>query len=238
MDKLLLADPSEDFCALITPLLSRKFHVTCSQNGQEVLELLLNQSFDALALSVELPYLDGLSILRQTASHKPPVVLALTRSSHPYVYQQVQELGAAHVLLHPCPADAILYHLEHIREHLHKPAVLTPTERIQRHLRILEIPDDRPGFHHLQVSALLFAQAPEQSLTKELYPAAAALCGKETGGQIAKSMERTIKDTWAVRNEAVWKQYFPPKKGAPVRCPTNRVFLAGVAKQLNQELND
>ena len=238
MDTLLIAHPSEDLCDALEHKLCAQYGITICSDGQEALACLLAKSFDALILSLELPNLDGLSILQQAGSHLPEAVLSMTLTSSSYTFQQAVLLGSSHVLLSPCPVDAIARHLSMIREHLRNPnaQTLTPQLRIARYLRLLNIPNHRPGFQQLLVSIFLYAQDPAQSLSKELYPACAQICGKDNVGQVSKSIERIIKEAWEIRDDLAWQEVFPRKANSEPKCPSNQVFISTLAKKLIQEL--
>lgn len=240
MDTLLIAHPSEDLCDALVQALSGEYRVVLCQDGQETLGLLRRQSFDAMILALELPNLDGLSILHKAAGHLPSAILGLTMAAGSYTFQQAAQLGCAHVLLTPCSVEAITRHLSRIRDHLRRPDSqnLSPQNRTMRHLQILNIPDHRPGFRQLQVAVPLYAQDPEQSLGKELYPASAKLCGKDNADQVSKSIERAIKEGWEARDDQIWREYFPRKQTSPPKCPTNQVFISNLARKLIQEMEE
>ena len=65
---------------------------------------------------------------------------------------------------------------------------------------------------------------PGQSVTKELYPAVAALCGG-TAVQVERSMRSAIAAAWVRGDEQLWQMYFPGE----AERPTNTSFISRLA---------
>ena len=75
---------------------------------------------------------------------------------------------------------------------------------------------------------LILAQDPEQTVTKELYPAVAARCGCASIN-VERAIRSAIESAWKKRDERVWQQYFPPAGDGACRRPTNAEFLNRIA---------
>ena len=104
----------------------------------------------------------------------------------------------------------------------------TPDPIIRRHLLALNIPQARKGFQYLCIGIQLFAQDPEQSLTKELYPAIAKALGYGSAAQVERSIRTAILSAWQQRNASAWDQYFPGTSSVP----TNKHFLCAIAQMI------
>ena len=69
---------------------------------------------------------------------------------------------------------------------------------------------------------------PNQSITKELYPNVAKICGG-TSGRVEKAIRNVIHDAWLRRDERNWAILFPPDRQGRVSVPTNSEFITRIA---------
>ena len=99
---------------------------------------------------------------------------------------------------------------------------------VRDHLLRLSIPQTRKGFNYLSIGILLFAQDPEQLLSKELYPAIANAAGCGSTAQVERSIRTAILSAWQQRNASAWDQYFPGTSSVP----TNKHFLCTIAQMI------
>jgi hypothetical protein len=90
------------------------------------------------------------------------------------------------------------------------------------------------GYRYLQVAIPLFAEDPAQRICKELYPAVARLLGVSGNNNIERSIRSAIEDAWVRRDPAVWDTYFPPGMVTREKGPSNKLFIARMAEELNQ----
>ena len=211
MPKLMIAEHSEELCTVLSKILSKDFETVSCRDGETAHRMIEDTVPDILILDLDLPNLDGLTLLRMLGSHIPPVVLAMGRFLDDYVLQQAKDLGIQMVLNRPVRPQAIVSHVTQLwnfhNENNHTD--LDYQKKVSTHLRILNIPSHREGFQQLRVGIPLYAQDPHQSICKDLYPAIAKICGNSNGKQVEKNVRDAIKYAWAHRNEPVWQQYFP-----------------------------
>ena len=228
MDKLLIAVGSEELTESLIALLDRKREIRVCFDGDTALELLEAFRPEQLIIDLHLPLADGLTVLQST-QWLPATVLALTYSDTPYAIQAARDAGAGHIMRLPCRACAIVRNLDEMLRIAALPdQQADPQKAVGRHLYILNIPGSREGFQHLRVGVPLYRQDRHQSVTKELYPAIAEVCGNDNGAQVETAIRNVIGDAWARRNADVWEEYFPGKR----KCPTNKQFIAGLAEKL------
>lgn len=108
-------------------------------------------------------------------------------------------------------------------------AKLLPHPDITRALlRELEFPVHQDGYMQLCIGIPRFALAPNQSLSKDLYPYIAAEFGGVTADDVESSIRRVIKNAWKHRDPVVWEKYFPKRN----KAPSNLVFIATLAEYL------
>jgi len=228
METLLIAVGSEELTnALVEALKSSREIRTC-RDGNTALELLNSYRPNQIIIDLSLPLADGLTVLRN-AEYKPPMILALTVDNGAYAVQAARDVGVDFVMQIPCRTKAIVDHLENmIRIKAMDIPELDPQMVAGKHLRLLCISNTREGFRHLKVGIPLYCQDRGQSMTKELYPAIAEVCGNDNGAQVETAIRNVIGDAWAHRNPLVWNEYFPGNS----KCPTNKQFISSLADKL------
>lgn len=229
MKKLLIVDSSEVLAESLIFLLRRQFDIRLCTDSSRVIGELETYRPDFLVINIHLPGCDGITLLRQ-AGYRPPHIIGLVLTPTPYTVQTLADLGAEHILLLPCAARAIAGHLENMSRLSLLPGLQRdPRQIVREHLRILGFRDGQTGFPQLCSAALLFAQDPYQSLSKELQPAVAQLCGNANGNQVESQIRRLITEVWETRNDTIWTQYFPELQ----EKPTMRQFLCLLTAKLD-----
>lgn len=101
-------------------------------------------------------------------------------------------------------------------------------EQVNEMLCSLNTPIHRLGYYQLLIGIPYYAQNPTQSVTKELYPYVAEVCGCNNPRAVEHSIRELIHFAWNHRNMEVWDQYF---HGA-VKAPSNKQFIAVLASKL------
>ena len=234
MQKLLIADPSAIFSALLAQALSDTYEVSCCETGKEALTMLETLRPQMLILNLGLPYMDGLTVLH-TAAYKPQLILVLTTLGSERELQRVKDAGADFAMITPCTVESVVYNVRELtRMAKQKNTQADPQRIVEEHLRRLGIPLHRAGFQQLRVGIPIFAQNETQLLQKELYPVIAKLCGNRSADQVEHTIRKAIEEAWKNRDPAVWEEYFPGWK----KAPSNKVFIAVLAQKLRQSAPD
>lgn len=225
MPRLLIGENSEIYAAALEESLRGQFEIRICSDGEAVLKELLTFQPDALILNLSLPFKDGLTVL-QEAARLPPVVLALSLYSNPYVEQAAVTLGAGYVLRMPAVNTVRLRIVDMLQQ---TQSVPDPRTETAMHLYALQFMPNLDGFTLLCTGIPLYARDPRQRLSKELYPAIAKACGCTDGRAVEKTIRNAIEAAWKVRDELAWAKYFP---GSYDCCPSNKVFIARLAELL------
>jgi two-component system OmpR family response regulator len=95
MAKILVIDDEEGIRDLLDTILRRKgYDVVLAENGPKGLELLRRERPDVIVLDLNMPGMDGLTVLQQVRSLNPkqPVII-LTGVGTPETVRQVRALG-------------------------------------------------------------------------------------------------------------------------------------------------
>ncbi len=230
MRKLLIAEYSQEQLDALAHSFRKDYTVLTCSDGITAAELLRQERPDTLIIDLDLPMLDGASVLRQSMDVLPSVILATSLTYPPYIDYLVQELHIGFIIRKPCPTCAIARHIAEL-ERLASSGPVGATARLNRALNELGIETHLEGYEQLRIGIPLFAQDPTQPVFKGLYTNVAAICRKESPTQIERTVRVAIQKAWSNRDDAVWAEYFGPESGT-VSCPSNKVFIATLAKRL------
>ena len=82
------------------------------------------------------------------------------------------------------------------------------------------------GYKLLFTAIVLYAQDPNQSITKELYPALAKQSRLYSAASIERAIRYAITEAWAHGSRTAWQQYFPQQ----AKAPSNAIFIAAMVE--------
>lgn len=225
---LLIADSNPEFREALARALQGRYCVHCCGSGREALALLWQLQPEILVLDLMLPELDGLTILQTAAGEGwRTVILATTPLVTGYVLEICEALGVSYLMRQPCDVPTVARRVEDLSMRLHTSAA-DPHGYIDGILRSLRFVPTHHGFRCLLIAAVLAAQNPNQSMTKELYPEVGKRCEPPAvGKQVEKQIRYAIDVAWKQRDAEIWDRYFPTGKK-----PTNQAFISRLADLL------
>lgn len=227
MLRLLIAESSVLFAGLLQDRLLADMQVEVCHDGEEALRLLQSFQPDAMILNLQLPRKDGFTLLRQ-ASYVPRVILAVSGFISTSVQQTAYSLGVSQLVLMPS-ANTVITHLTTLLQQADDPDREPDLRELARyHLQQLNFLPHLDGYKDLTVALPLFFADPEQTLSKELYPAVAKIMGHSDARAVERSIRLAITRAWKTRDPAVWQKYFPAEQG----CPKNKLFLARICEMM------
>lgn len=232
--KLLIADGNEEFRTELESALRDTYYVRTCATGQEALALLRSYGPDILVLNLMLPEIDGISLLEESVRIGiRPMVLATTSYQNPYILDSVKRLGVDYVMIRPCLIPPTVARIRDLSHRLNPPLLTVPDPGTQvcNMLLALGIPTRLLGYTQLREAVVRMARNPNMALTKELYPAVAAVCGGDKD-QVERTIRSAIGVAWKNRDERVWQVYFPPGPGGVCKKPTNGTFISRLAESL------
>lgn len=232
--QLLIADSTPEFRQALTNALQGHFRIECCGNGRDTLRHLLYAPPDILVLDLMLPELDGLSLLQEAESRSVhPIVLATTRLVNDYIVRTAEALNVSYLILKPCDIRATAARVLDLSRQIHLPPNSAPDRRTHASniLNALGFSASLNGYRYLREAILLMLEEPDQSVTKELYPAVAALCGS-TPLQVERSIRSAVEKAWSSRDDRVWMQYFPPVADGGIPKPSNGKFISCLADKI------
>lgn len=228
MHRLLIADSNEIFLYTAKRTLEADFEIQTCQDGETALELLSSFQPTALILGLSLPFKDGLTVLRETP-YCPPVIIATTVNTSPYVENTCYELGVGYLMISPC-MNALQVQLvcmvNDYQKSQSKPDLWAQTKM---HLHIMSVPNHRIGYKQLLDAIPLYCKDPTQCLELVLYAEVARLHNGSVQS-VEKAMREAIKQAWLQRDKLVWSKYFPNQK----ECPSNKKFFEAMANFIKE----
>lgn len=227
--RLLIADPSEEFRTALVQQLSDQFVIHTAKNGEEAWLLLQNFQPDILLLDVLLPETDGLTLLRRCADRGiHPAILVTTRIYSEYLLTALMRLGVSYILPKPCQVCAVSQRVQELGDLCPIPSTL-PRESLDEILLRLGFSRKLNGTRYLRQAIRLFAGDPQQMLTKELYAAVGQLF-HASSSQVERSIRNAIATAWSGHDEKVWLRYFPTGEAGLVRRPTNGELITRLSE--------
>lgn len=224
LQKILIADGSEDFLLAMVQALQQRYQVLCCQDGKHALSLLRSQGCDLLILDLMLPQLDGLTMLELAQKEGlQPVVLATTLLHNAYVEQATHRLGVSYLIRKPCTVAAVAARAEDLLTVSAGPDFLTQL------LESLSLSSRHDGFDYFLLAIPSYVKNPRQAFTKELYPAVGKPSG-HSGNHVERAMRSCLDAAWERRDPVIWQKYFPDSE----RRPTPSEFIHQLAKLMRE----
>lgn len=222
--KILIADPSSVLCEALKEQLKCNHSVVCCNDGQDVIPMIAEHRPQLLVLGLELPNMDGLTILRTVRSAGMKMrVLAMTSLVNSYVVHALSQFDVGYVLKKPC---SVCTALSHVYDMIHYDEQMP--DDITAQLLVLGLRMNLGGFTCVHHAIRLLRQNPDQSLTKELYPNVARICGG-TPQRVERAIRGVIRDAWMHRDERVWRAFFTVSRQGVIALPTNGDFIVRMA---------
>ena len=225
MFKLMIADSSEELPQVLFEELHKDFRVFICHNGVEAVDMLRSMRPDILVLNLALPGMDGLMILDiMHALGLNPAVIALLNSTDPYIQSCMMSRRVVYTYLQPCSTRSVIARIEELGRHMSGTTNKDEEGAMEHTLRILGVRTKLSGYICIQEAVKMLLKEPGQSLTKEVYPAVAAICGGSSL-RVEKAIRSTIVDAWNRREDEIWRVFFPPDHNGELNCPSNGDFL-------------
>lgn len=229
MKKVLIADNSHIFATTLAKSLETDFQVRyCTDGRQALLELDAFQP-DIFIVNFMLPYVDGVTVLQHSA-FQPSVLIALTSFLSDSVTRWVRDLGIDYTLICPSVRAVKQRLLDLLAQEQPVPKLPDLQEVTAYHLKTLQFSPHRVGYRQLCLAIPLFAENPQQLLSKELYPRVAQLWGAGDARTVEHSIRNAIEDAYRHRDSAVWRRYFSGTENGFRSCPSNKAFLCRMAE--------
>ena len=235
MQKLLIADPSEEFCNGLASALGGLYEVRICRDGAQVMAALAAFRPDRLIIDLMLPGMDGLGFLQAVAAAGlNTLILPVCSYYSTYIAYALEEMGIHYLMQKPCRPEAVAARLIDLQRRTAEAS--QPEDAINSTLLMLGLRSDLCGYPCVYTALRLLLEDPGQSVTKQLYPSVAKVCGG-TATRVERAIRTVIQDAWLRRDDPLWQLYFSPDQHGRNRCPTNSVFLFRLAAGLLSKQN-
>lgn len=252
--KIVLADDNREFTEMMRDFMTEQQDMEVqgiAYNGNEVMELLQQQTPDVLILDIIMPHLDGLGVLEQMQHLKcdpPPKIIMLTAFGHENITQRAVELGAAYYILKPFGMDTLINRVRQIADNQSLPKLTSQlgpnTVKKDRNLdsnitsiiHEIGVPAHIKGYMYLREAITMVYNDVELlgSITKVLYPKIAETY-KTTPSRVERAIRHAIEVAWNRGNIDSISSMFGYTINMSKAKPTNSEFIAMVADKLRIE---
>lgn len=232
MQRLLIADPTGIFSSAIKKQLKDEFIIRSCVDGEQTLKLLRDFDPDILLIDLQLPGVDGLTVLRTLRGcGMSAKVIALTSLTDVHILRELELLQVSMVLVKTSRLGAVLNSIRSLSSYLQQPE--HPEWNVENELdRILIDLGFRVGtarYNLVHAAVLYMYHDPGCYLTKCLYPDLAKKFGG-TKDRVEKAIRDSIKSAWQNGDRQIWNMYF-----AVEEAPSNEVFLGRISNALLQK---
>lgn len=228
MFKVLIADSAEELSQALLEELNNEFQVFVCHDGIRALDMIRTVQPDIFVINLALAGVDGLMLLDiMHALGLHPVAIALINNNDPYIQSCLTSRGVVYTYLQPCSTRSVAARIQELGRHMSGAEPKKTASALEHILRVLGVRTKFTGYACIWEAVNQLMRDTEQSLTKEVYPAVAAICGG-TAVRVEKAIRNTITDTWKRREDEIWKAFFPSDHNGELACPSNGEFLSTI----------
>lgn len=225
--KILLAEGMEDVMDTLRLALQEKYHVQACHNGSEAFRLLHSFQPDILVVDLELPEIDGFTLLQDAAAAGiHPMVLVLTRLNNDYVSDMATQLGIKYIIVKPFTIRAVTQNIDNLIAWMNRSLNESLSSIIIQLLEMFEIDEKRDGYDYLKDAVTQTVNSSKCYITKEIYPEIAKKYDRSTDC-VEHSIRTAIRQAWKNGDPSPWHLHFPKAVSTP---PSNKSFVDHLGK--------
>ena len=250
--KILIADESAEGRQCLREGLARAGFrlVDEAVNGEEALQKLKHNHYDAALLDMMLTRLDGIGVLRQCRQHdfapdRAPVFLMLSPVANQTMIAEAVSAGADSFLMKPFDMGSLCEHLRRLLELRSNEgtAATTPAAgadntpdietQVTKIIHQIGVPAHIKGYQYLRTAILLTIKDSDiiNSVTKVLYPSVAKKY-QTTTSRVERAIRHAIEVAWDRGDVDTLNSYFGYTIQNSRGKPTNSEFIAMIADNL------
>jgi len=248
--KVLLADPSDDYRAIVATQLQNELDmelVGSTTDGLEAFRLAQEKQPDVIVLDILLANLDGLDVLRRlgenTVKMSPIVVSSFYKDS---VIGEASSLGASYFILKPFNAQTLMEKIRSVSGRVSPQTASASAVQMSAHaeqnlesvvtevIHEIGVPAHIKGYKYLREAIMLTVRDMEiiNAVTKVLYPEVAGKFNT-TPSRVERAIRHAIEVAWDRGDLEVLQKFFGYTVSNIKGKPTNSEFIAMIADRLS-----
>ncbi len=246
--KILIADESSEGRQNLREALTRagwRF-IDEATNGEEALQKLTRNRYDAALIDMMLTRLDGIGVLRSYKAandgKKPPVFLVISPIANQTMITEATAAGADLCLMKPFDSGSLCEHLRRLLEGRGMPvgsatpnteAIPDIETQVTKIIHQIGVPAHIKGYQYLRTAIMLTIQDSDiiNSVTKVLYPSVAKKY-QTTTSRVERAIRHAIEVAWDRGDVDTLNSYFGYTIQNNRGKPTNSEFIAMIADNL------
>ena len=251
--KILIADENAGERQVLREGLARAGYrlVDEASNGEEALQKLRRNHYDAALINMMLTRMDGIGILRRCKTYdfspaRRPVFLMVSPVANQTMIAEAIAAGADSFLMKPYDMGSLCEHLRRLLEvHSGTPAPKSATAepitegvpdietQVTKIIHQIGVPAHIKGYQYLRTAILLTIQDSDiiNSVTKVLYPSVAKKY-QTTTSRVERAIRHAIEVAWDRGDVDTLNSYFGYTIQNNRGKPTNSEFIAMIADNL------
>ena len=247
--KILIADENVHERQKLREALNRAGYrlVDEATNGEEALQKLLRNHYDAALVDLMLTRLDGIGVVRNCRAHdyspeRAPLFLMLSPVANQTLIGEAIAAGADSFLMKPFDATSLCEHLRRLLEGRgEQPRSTAAPEngvpdietQVTKIIHQIGVPAHIKGYQYLRTAILLTIQDSDiiNSVTKVLYPSVAKKY-QTTTSRVERAIRHAIEVAWDRGDVDTLNSYFGYTIQNNRGKPTNSEFIAMIADNL------
>ena len=235
---VLLADANEGTRTALRDAIEQteEFSVAgATGDGMEAFQLIERYKPDLAVLDVNLPGLDGLSVMKRLRKEDLPKVILVSAFCSDQVMAEAGELGAAYFLPRPYALDAMLDRM-HAVFGQKAAAPEHPSElknQVTSIIHEIGVPAHIKGYQYLREAIMIAVDDMDviNAVTKVLYPEVARRFNT-TPSRVERAIRHAIEVAWDRGDLETLQKFFGYTVSNAKGKPTNSEFIAMIADRL------
>ena len=243
--KILICDENNEERTRLIEILERGGFSTCveAKNGEEAINLISKNSYDAVIVDLWICGLDGIGIIRTARAmslEKMPIFVLMSPINKQSILLEATEAGADLCIPKPFDPSSLVLHISSMIKSKTKSENTAGDMRaadleaqVTKIIHQIGVPAHIKGYQYLRTAILMTIEDNEiiNSVTKILYPAVAKKY-QTTTSRVERAIRHAIEVAWDRGDVDTLNSYFGYTIQNTRGKPTNSEFIAMIADNL------
>jgi two-component system response regulator (stage 0 sporulation protein A) len=217
----MIVDDNGDFCEILKEYFDGQDDCSVTgvaHNGQEALELLVQETPDVMILDLIMPHLDGIGVLEKINQdfEQRPEVIILTAFGQEAMTKRAVELGASYYILKPFDLEVLGNRVRQLANNqsvpainAHHPKMRNLDVEVTNLIHQMGVPAHVRGYQYLRDAIIMVIgeMGLLGAVTKELYPMIAEKY-ETTPSRVERAIRHAIELAWDRGNVELMNKFF------------------------------